>query len=77
MDQTTLINDTLNMAAGIEDLLCLRQWQLCISPIETSFITSDDPVALDFERGVEPSFLNSPGFGRKDTVVSFVLGPGT
>jgi hypothetical protein len=75
MDQTTLVKDTLTMAAGIEDLLCLREWQLCISPLETSFITSDDPVVLDFEPGVERSFLNSPGFGRKDTAVSFVLGP--
>lgn len=75
IDQTTLVRDTLNMAAEIEDLLCFRQWQLCISPTESAFITSDDPVALDFERGVERSFLNSPGFGRKDTVVSFVLGP--
>jgi hypothetical protein len=75
MDQTTLVRDTLEMAAQIEDMLCFRQWQLCVSPIEASFITSDDPVALDFERGVQRSFLNSPGFGRKDTIVSFVLGP--
>jgi hypothetical protein len=30
---------------------------------------------LDFEPGVKGHFLKSPGFGRVDTIVSFVLGP--
>jgi hypothetical protein len=75
MDQTTLIRDTLDAAADIENMLCLRQWELCVAPADRQFVTSDDPVVLDFEQGVTRSFLNSPGFGRTDTIVSFVLGP--
>jgi hypothetical protein len=75
MDQTTLIRDTLDTAACIEDLLCLRHWALGVAPADRQFVTSDDPVVLDFEKGVTEGFLNSPGFGRHDTIVSFVLGP--
>lgn len=75
MDQTTLIRDTLDAAVCIEDMLCLRHWQLSVAPADRQFVTSDDPVVLDFEKGVAEGFLNSPDFGRPDTIVSFVLGP--
>ena len=75
MDQTTLIRDTLDAAAGIEDALSQRHWELCVAPSDRQFVTSDDPVVLDFEPGVKGHFLKSPGFGRPDTIVSFVLGP--
>jgi hypothetical protein len=75
MDQTTLIRNAFDAAAGIEDMLCQRHWQLCVAPIDRQFVTSDDPVVLDFEPGVKGHFLKSPGFGRVDTIVSFVLGP--
>jgi hypothetical protein len=75
MDQTTLIKHILNAAIEIEDALCVRQWELCVAPAGRQFITSDDPVVLQFYPGITRSFVRSPGFGRRDTVVSFVLGP--
>jgi hypothetical protein len=75
MDQTTLIRDTLDAAADIEEMLCLRHWELCVAPAGRQFVTSDDPVVLDFENGVAGHMFKSPGFGRQDTVVSFVIGP--
>ena len=75
VDQTTLIRDTLDAAVDIENMLCMRRWELCVAPPDRQFVTSDDPVVLDFVPGVTRSFLRSPGFGRADTIVSMVLGP--
>lgn len=75
MDKNTLVRDFLDVAKDLEDVLYGRYWQLCVAPSDTSFVTSDDPVLLDFADGRPPTFLNAPGFGRADTVVSLVLGP--
>jgi hypothetical protein len=50
MDQTTLIRDTLDAAAGIEDILCQRHWELCVAPADRQFVTSDDPSCSTLSR---------------------------
>lgn len=67
MDQTTLVRDTLDAAADIEDMLCLRHWELCVASAGHQLVTSDDPVVLDFEKGVTGHMFKSPRFGRSDT----------
>jgi hypothetical protein len=76
MDQTTLVRDSLGLAAGIEDVLARRCWILGVAPDGTSFITSDDPVHLQpSQLEVPKNPLWSPGFGDPSTNVIVPLSP--
>lgn len=76
MDQTTLMRDSLELAAEIEDLLTQRCWILGVAPDGASFIASDDPVHLQpSQLEVPQNPLWSPGFGDPYTNVIVPLSP--
>jgi Protein of unknown function (DUF4238) len=76
MDQTTLVRDSLKLAADIEDVLAQRCWILGVAPDGTSFITSDDPVHLQpSQHEATKNLLWSPGFGDPYTNVLVPLSP--
>lgn len=76
MDQTTLVRDSLELAADIENVLARRSWILGVAPDDTSFIASDDPVHLQpSQLEVPKNPLWSPGFGDQYTNVIVPLSP--
>jgi Protein of unknown function (DUF4238) len=76
MDQTTLVRDSLELAAEIEDLLTQRCWILGVAPDGAPFIASDDPVHLQpSQLEVPKNPLWSPGFGDPYTNVIVPLSP--
>lgn len=76
MDQTTLVRESLELAATIEDVLAQRCWILGVALDGVSFITSDDPVHLQPSQLEGPKHpLWSPGFGDPHTNVIVPLSP--
>lgn len=74
VDQTYLIQRELEMIEPVLGQLSNRNWCFVVAPEGTSFITSDDPTALDWKKPDHPS-SPSPGHGLMNTMVSFALSP--
>lgn len=75
MDRTTLVRAALELAPTLEDILAARTWVLGIAPIGAAFITSDEPVLLEWAGPGHPPAHWTPAPGRPDTVVTVPLGP--
>lgn len=73
--QTKLIGDALDLSAGLEDELIGRHWILGVAPNDARFITSDDPVHLQWEPPTPPPPRWSPGFSDPNTKVMVPLSP--
>lgn len=70
-----LVKLDLDMVEPVLKALNLREWSF-LTPLEgNQFVTSDDPVVLDFFDGRERTLMNSPGFGVGGTFVFFALSP--
>lgn len=75
IEQTRLIGDALELSADLEDVLIGRHWILGVAPNDAQFITSDDPVHLQWEPPPPPPRRWSPGFGDPNTKVMVALSP--
>lgn len=73
IDQTHLIQQELNMIEPVLEQLSNRNWCFVVAPEGASFITSDDPTALDWKEQPDQPIPYSPGHGLMNTTVSFAL----
>lgn len=77
--QTRLIGDALELSADLERVLSDRHWILGVAPDDAQFITSDDPVYLQWDPPdptmppTSPPPGWSPGFGDPNTRVMVPL----
>jgi hypothetical protein len=73
VDQTYLIRLELEAAQTVYEQLVRRSWSFVSPPPGSTYITSDDPVVLDWlDGGMKPY---SPGFGLGSTMVILNLSP--
>lgn len=70
-----LVRLDLDMVEPVLKALNLRKWSFLTALEGNQFVTSDDPVVLDFSDGRERTLMNSPGFGVGGTYVFFALSP--
>lgn len=70
-----LVKLDLDMIEPVLQALNLRKWSFLNALGGNQFVTSDDPVVLDFFDGRERTLMNSPGFGVGGTFVFFALSP--
>ena len=75
MDQTTLIKNAFELAPALEDELMKRCWLLGMAPDDKNFVTSDDPIVLDWSGSGDPPTSWNPGIGDPQTVVLVSIGP--
>lgn len=73
IDQTYLVGMELKMVEPILEQLGSRNWCFVKAPENASYITSDDPVVLQWVDGKPTAY--SPGFGLAGTCVMFSLSP--
>jgi len=73
VDQSYLISLELNALQPVIEQLARRNWSFVSAVPGCTYITSDDPVVLDWADGKIRPF--SPGFGLADTLVAFTLAP--
>lgn len=74
-DKTYLVRLDLEMVDPVLRALNIREWSFLTALPGNQFVTSDDPVVLDFYDGRERTLMNSPGFGVGGTFVFFALSP--
>jgi hypothetical protein len=70
------IYDEAELVDTVLPLLARRKWTVLVATPESgNFITTDNPVTLDWNdpTKVPPMYRSSPGFGMKDTTVHFAL----
>jgi hypothetical protein len=70
-----LVKLDLDMVEPVLKALNFREWSFLTALEGNQFVTSDDPVVLDFFDGRERTLMNSPGFGVGGTFVFFDLSP--
>ena len=70
-----LVKLDLQMTEPILESLNQRDWDFITALPGNQFVTSDDPVVLDFYDGRERTLMNSPGFAVPGTFVFFPLSP--
>ena len=70
-----LVKLDLEMVDPVLNALSIRKWSFLTALEGNQFVTSDDPVVLDFFDRRERTLMNSPGFGVGGTFVLFPLSP--
>ena len=73
IDQTFLIGIELQAIEPIIEKLAQRNWCFVTAEEGSAYVTSDDPVVLDWSDGALTPY--SPGFGLTNTIVMFPLSP--
>ena len=74
-DKTYLVKLDLEMVDPVLHALNRRPWSFLSAESGNQFVTSDDPVVLDFFDGRARTLMRSPGFGVPETFVFFALSP--
>jgi hypothetical protein len=70
-----LVKLDVDMVEPVLHALDRRKWSFHSALEGNQFVTSDDPVVLDFFDGRERTLMKSPGFGVGGTFVFFALSP--
>ena len=73
IDQTHLIGVELEMVQPVLETLSNRNWCFATAPEGSQYITSDDPVVLEWSDNRERGSFASPGHGLRGTSITFPL----